>query len=219
MLTVCYAAKGGSGTSVTTAMMALAAGADALLVDLAGDAIDVLGVPDEQRPGLFDWMRSAAEPAALANLIVPAGPSCGLLSPGQGSVATIDACRHDPSLGERLDMAWDWLADRPAPTFIDAGLGDPPAALCERADQVLLVTRTCYLALRRAHASTVRPTGVVVVREPGRSLNPGDVAATLDVPIVAEIPHDPAVARAADAGLLSTTLPRTVQRAVRRLVA
>lgn len=218
MLTVCYAAKGGCGTSTVAAIMALNAGDDALLVDLAGDAVDLLGIADEQRPGIFDWVRSAAEPSALANLLVAAGPSCRLIAPGNADPPTTVDCERDPPLAARLEAAWRWLRQRAAPTFVDAGSGDPPAALCAHADDVFLVTRTCYLALRHAHASAVRPTGVIVVREPGRSLHPRDVAAALDAPIVAEVPVDPAVARAADAGLLSTTVPRSVQRALKRTI-
>ena len=55
MLTVCYAAKGGSGTSVTAAALALTT-PGSLLVDLDGDALDVLGLPCGTRPGIVDWL-------------------------------------------------------------------------------------------------------------------------------------------------------------------
>ena len=40
--------------------------------------------------------------------------------------------------------------------IIDAGTGDPPAELAKHADRILLVTRRCYLSLRRAVASRTR---------------------------------------------------------------
>jgi septum formation inhibitor-activating ATPase MinD len=40
------------------------------------------------------------------------------------------------------------------------------------------------------------------VREEGRALTVADVGNVLNVPVVAEIPHSPAIARAVDAGLL-----------------
>ena len=72
----------------------------------------------------------------------------------------------------------------------------------------LLVTRACYLALRRAVATPWRPDGVVLVAEPGRALHGPDIERAVGVPVVATISHDPAVARAVDAGLLAARLPR-----------
>ena len=50
-------------------------------------------------------------------------------------------------------------------------------------------------------AIDVRPTGVVLIDEPGRALTSRDVEHALGVPVVAEARLDPAVARAVDAGL------------------
>ena len=76
--------------------------------------------------------------------------------------------------------------------------------------QSLLVTRACYLALRRAVMLDARPTGVVLVDEPGRSLGAVDIANTLHAPVVAQIPYDPQVFRKVDAGLLAARLPRSL---------
>src|SRR4029077_15627189 len=78
----------------------------------------------------------------------------------------------------------------------------------------LLVVRPCFLALRRAAAAPVRPSPVVLVDEPGRSLGRRDVEDALGAPVRAEVRWDPAVARSVDAGLLSTRLPRTLERAL-----
>jgi hypothetical protein len=98
---------------------------------------------------------------------------------------------------------------------VDAGTGPPPIALLDAADRSLLVTRACYLALRRAVTLEVRPSGVVLVEEPGRALRPRDVEAAIDAPVAATIALDPAVARAVDAGLLAARLPRLIQRELR----
>jgi hypothetical protein len=82
------------------------------------------------------------------------------------------------------------------------------------ASQSLLVTRSCYLALRRLLAVPVRPSGVVLLREPGRSLTVADVEDVVGAPVVAEIAVDPAVARAVDSGLLSQRVPRGLARAL-----
>jgi hypothetical protein len=57
----------------------------------------------------------------------------------------------------------------------------------------------------------------VLVREPGRALDRGDVESLLSVPVVAEIDVDPAVARSVDAGLLARHAPRHLTRALRRV--
>src|SRR2546426_1176908 len=82
-----------------------------------------------------------------------------------------------------------------------AGQGPEPAStLAAAAGLSLLVLRPCYLALRRAIAAPLRPSGVVLVNEPGRSLGRADVEDLLGVPVRAEIDVDPSVARAVDAG-------------------
>ena len=70
--------------------------------------------------------------------------------------------------------------------------------------------RPCYLAVRRAVAVTPRPTGLIVLSEPGRALRRADIESALGLPVAAELTIDPAVARAVDAGLLTTRLPAGV---------
>jgi hypothetical protein len=99
---------------------------------------------------------------------------------------------------------------------VDAGTGAPPAALHDVAEHSLLVTRACYIAIRRAGRIGARPTGVVLIGEPGRAMTSGDVEHALGVPVVAEARLDPAVARAVDAGLLIARLPRSLVLSLRR---
>ena len=83
---------------------------------------------------------------------------------------------------------------------VDAGvvddLGAANVSVIAGADRSLLVLRPCYLALRRAVRVGIRPSGIVLVSEPGRALTADDITAVLGSPIVAEVPFDPAVSRA-----------------------
>ncbi len=85
-------------------------------------------------------------------------------------------------------------------------------AIATGCDASLLVTRCCYLALRRVPEASIRPTGVVVIAEPGRALRPDDVAEVVGAPVVAEVVHDPQLARVVDAGLLVGRLDRSTRR-------
>jgi hypothetical protein len=207
VLIACWSAKGGVGTTVVAAALALLLSQDdepdVLLADLAGDAPAVLGLPEPTSPGLAGWLSAGARvPAdALARIEVDAAPGLRLLPRGRGDL--------DPARAGVLAA----LLDRsPRPAVADCGcLHDAAAvALVARARHSLLVTRPCYVALRRLSRSPVRPTGVVVVNEPGRVLRSADVAATADAPVVAQVELDPKVARLVDSGLLGRRLPRSL---------
>lgn len=86
------------------------------------------------------------------------------------------------------------------------------------ADWSLLVTRNCFLALRNATRSAIRPTGVVMVREPHRSLIGTDVERVVGAPVVATVEVDARIATAIDAGLLSVRVPKGLRRAATGLV-
>jgi hypothetical protein len=62
----------------------------------------------------------------------------------------------------------------------------------------------------------LEPTGVVLVRDPGRALRVGRGAAALHgAPVVAELALDPAVGRAVDLGLGRARLPRSYAAVLR----
>jgi len=213
MFTLCWAAKGGSGTTVVATALALTATPPSLLVDLDGEIPAVLGMPAPDRPGVADWLASDTPAERLGELFVEIGTGAWLL-PWQ----PVGRHQHDLRLA-RTDRWNDlalWLAaftrDHRAHVTVDAGTGRPPDALVAHADRTLLVTRPCYLALRRAVAMDVRTSGVVLVEERGRALSARDVEHALGTPITASVSIDPAVARAVDAGLLSTRLPRVITR-------
>ena len=140
-VTVCWAAKGGSGTTVVTATLALSCSTDSLLVDLDGELPAVLGTERPTGQGVADWLCSDAPVGALDDLAVAldrthaadparhasgrprracAGPSSSTGSPGERP------CSSMPAPGRRHR--------------------------CSSTDQVrsLLVTRACYLSLTRA---------------------------------------------------------------------
>src|SRR5437667_331223 len=73
----------------------------------------------------------------------------------------------------------------PGPVVVDCGSSGSPAGLAVAgvASLSLLVVRPCFLALRRAAAAPVRPSAVVLVDEPGRSLGRRDVEDALGAPV------------------------------------
>ena len=222
MVTLCWAAKGGSGTTVVAAALALSSARPSLLVDLDGEIPAVLGLPEPDRPGVAEWLASDASADHLAELLIDIGPRSWLL-PWQAAtfdrrheIVTVDHGARWATLGDWLH---DWSNQWGCDVTIDIGTRVPPEPLAARADRSLLVTRPCYLSLRRAVRSAVRPTGVILVDEPGRGLGQRDIEHALGVPVEAVVGLDPSVARAVDAGLLASRLPRVMTRALRRAAA
>ena len=203
---LCWSAKGGSGTTVIAAALALVLSQrdPTTVVDLAGDLPAALGIAEPAGPGVRQWMASPnADAMALERLQVPVSDTLQLLPVGS----------TEPTVERWADLA---IALSQRSVVIDAGTGIPPAALLAAADHNLLVTRPCYLALRLAAASGVQPTGIVLVGEPGRALTARDIERAVGAPVVAELYYDPAVARAVDAGLLAARLPATLAHALTR---
>ena len=63
--------------------------------------------------------------------------------------------------------------------------------LAAEADRSVLVTRACYLALRRTVSLTVRPSGVVLVAEAGRALTKSDCERAIGAPVLATVARRP----------------------------
>ena len=89
--------------------------------------------------------------------------------------------------------------------------------LIEAADHSLLVTQSCFLALRRIARSPYQPSGIVLMYEDGRALVASDIADLGSCPIVLQIEMDVAIGRALDAGLLITRLPQRLDKALAKL--
>jgi MinD-like ATPase involved in chromosome partitioning or flagellar assembly len=232
MLLACWSSKGGAGTTVVAAALAcLAAEREgspgALLADLAGDAPAVLGLDEPGGPGLAGWLAAADAPAdALGRLEVPVAAGLGLLPRGEGPLGERPAGERsagEQSAGEgsageaRAALLAALLAGEGRAVVADCGTLPRGAAgvVAAAAERSVLVIRPCFLALRRAVASALRPTEAILVAEPGRALTRRDLEAALGVPVVAVVEVDPAVARAVDAGLLASRLPRALGRELR----
>ena len=219
MLIACWSPKGGTGTTVVSTALGLVLSASTgptLLADLAGDVPAALGLPGPTGPGLADWLAAGADVPddALARLEVEVGPRLRLL-PWGAADPDADAAASGP--GRASALATALAADRRS-IVADCGRAatGPGLVLAAGASVSLLVLRPCYLALRRAQAAPIRPSGVILVNEPGRSLTRRDVEEVLGVPVRAEIPYEAGVARAVDAGLLTTRVPRNLERSLRR---
>lgn len=222
MLVTCWSTKGGSGTSVTAALVSLHAAQDrnrsVLLIDLCGDLPAVFGCV-ETTSGLAEWLRSDLAPCSLERVIEELTPNLSLLARGQV-----------PLTARRADELVEWL-DSDAVVVVDAGVlrtqAQQPGSvsggeelrwrLAAEADRSILVTRACYLALRRTVSLPVRPSGVVLVTEAGRSLTRSDCERAIGAPVLATVAVDPDIARAVDAGMLRTRVPKGAIRALGRL--
>ena len=94
-----------------------------------------------------------------------------------------------------------------AVTIIDAGQAVEAAAsatLPDGGQRYAVVRGPCYLALATlVSLPDLRPDGVILVAEPGRSLSASDTSAILGVPVIATVPVRPSIARLIDAGLLA----------------
>jgi hypothetical protein len=220
VLVCCWSSKGGSGTTVVAAALAVVlsklSASGALLVDLAGDVPAVLGLTDPEGAGVSEWLREGELVPAdgLARVEVRAHDRLAILPRGRG-----------PMSNGRAGALAALLAADPRPVVVDGGVVATPttvdqhtelvAAIAANADQSLLVVRPCFLALRRAVVAPVRPTGVVLIEEDGRALTASDVEDVLGVPVQASISVTAQVARAVDAGLLASRLPRSLERELR----
>ncbi len=201
-----WSVKGGSGTSVFAAQLAVALSRwqPTTLVDLGGDQPAILGVDDAEL-GVRQWLRSdpSVSPDALDRLSVSLSDSFNLFPSGPPTSEPVDATLAS----KRLEAAL------PAHAVVDVGivrsLDELSAQIVMAASTSLMVLRPCFLSVRRASLLALDPDGLVVVDEPGRSLDANDLAEVIGVPTVAVSPIDSSVARAVDAGrLLGKRAPR-----------
>jgi hypothetical protein len=215
VLVALWSPKGGSGTSVAAAALALASAArgETRLADLSGDQPAILGLPPlTSLASLVDWL--AAGPSTpsdwLDDMAVPVVPGLSLLPGGPATQAA------SPEAGAALAVA---LRDGGL-TIVDVGSGTDERdgagrAVVDVADTTLMVIRPCYLALRRAVADPRlgSSSGAILVEDVGRALDADDVAAVLGLPVVGRFPVRPEIARAVDAGVLRDHLPHPLAAA------
>ena len=128
MFAACWSAKGGSGTTVVAASLALVlarAEGGALLVDLAGDAPAVLGLAEPTGPGLTDWLAAGAGVPAdgLSRLEVGVVDGLDLLPRGTGELGP-------PA---RAEVLAGLLASDPRSVVVDCGSCPPGERSVRRA--------------------------------------------------------------------------------------
>lgn len=223
MLTMFHAAKGGSGTTVVAALTALAHRGPTLLVDLDDQLPAALGIDPSDRPGVADWLSSDAPLDHLGDLMVEIDATTSLLMTRRSAAAT--ARGSDLSITSTTRWmqlsSWcrTWATCSGGRVFVDCGTRLLPAEFAAACDHRWLVTRACYLSLVEASRRTLDSTGVIVVREPGRSLTDHDIEASVSAPVLASVLWEPTIARSVDAGLLtSRRLHRSTSRELVRLL-
>ena len=205
---VCWSVKGGSGTTVVASTLALVhaekSPRGALIVDLAGDVPAVLGLAEPSGIGIGEWFSQNENSSrmALQSIAIQATANLQLIARGSGQINT------NANFAELAAS----LATFDVPVIIDAGCGVVSPELLALASSSLLITRPCYLSLRRAAQLNVAPTGVVLINEPGRALGKRDVESVIGAPVIAEITFDATISRAVDAGLLASRLPNILAK-------
>jgi hypothetical protein len=221
-----WTAKGGSGASVVSAALAVLSSRSTptLLVDLGSDQPALLGLgaggasdgPPTDEPaaglGVLDWLAAPCPPPdALARIEVRVGPTLSLLPTGR-LIGTGHpdgpGLAGDGRRAERLDVLARLLGREERTVVVDVGSASHRyEPILARSSASVLVTRACYLALRRP-VSSRHVDRVVLIAEPGRALRRADVDAALPAPVSATVSWDPAIARAVDAGTLLRRVPR-----------
>jgi len=205
----CWTVKGGSGTTVFSAALALALAdrhGKATIVDFGGDVPSVLGMAEPAGRGIRDWLSSPGRDTQEFGHLHLNATSRLRVVPAGSATSFSDEALHD--LVGVVDEH----------TVFDFGTLQPPESLRNSLRADWLVLRPCYLALRRAARLATRPNGVVVMREAGRALTARDIQSVVGAPVVGEITVSDGVARSVDAGLLATRLPKQLADELTRLL-
>lgn len=213
MFVIMSSVKGGVGTSVTSAALALLLARDTsrptYLVDIGGgDQPDILGLP-AVTDGLSSWL--AAPDRRLSDLAVGVTDTLRLVATGDRPLPT------ESSWMTSLALALDDIRTS-AHVVVDAGQLDTTDHLDPLADRRLMIMRPCYVALRHVVTAVNRWDGLILVRPPDRVLTTRDVVSVCDMPLAAEITMTPDVSRAVDAGVLRSRLPTTFVRSLMPIV-
>jgi CobQ/CobB/MinD/ParA nucleotide binding domain len=202
-----HATKGGQGVTTITAALGILhaqAGHRTLLIDTGGDLPAILGHRDAAVAGLSDYLIDPN--ITLEDITVNIRENLEIVTRGTGPTAftTYTYGLITGGLG-----AYD---------MVIADAGTSADGWNQHADRNVIVTRPCYLAIRRAIHLPTRPTEVVFMAEPGRALSAHDIEAVLGVPVTATVPVDIDTARIIDAGILGSRMPRHLARALAPLV-
>lgn len=214
MFTILSSPKGGTGTSVVAASLAIVSSSSTptLLVDLAGDQAAILGLP-QPPTGLSDWANGMTY-REFDEIISLCHDNLYLAPTGTFDFETLNANAWD-----KLLRALSLKHSEGCNIIVDLGQADIPLALRKIVDTCYLVTRPCYLALRRAVDLETAFSGVIVVNEPDRVLTSRDVESVLKLKCVAEIPYTSEISRRVDSGLLKSRLPMALQSVLSQLIS
>lgn len=190
--------KGGNGTTVTAAAYALLSAhrnVRTVIVDLCGDIPAVLGMPEPNGTGANEWLSESASggSSSLMSCGIEAEPNLLVIPRGSQFV------EGEP----RWAALATFITESPHNVVVDAGVTALPTALRECGATIATVVRPCYLTLRRG-VTLPRPVTAYIVNEEGRALTVNDVVHVLGASNHTVVPHSAAIARAVDAGLLSS---------------
>jgi len=209
-------AKGGVGTSVIAATIAseLARGCRVLLLDLCDDQPDLLGLAETQQPGVRDWLQADddVDTEALLGLAEHVSGGLHLLRAGTDGELNQVAPNRSLDVVTATSSSFDVVvADL---GVARRGAFDTATVIAAAGDRTALVVRACYLALRKSSRLSIEVDDLVEVVEGGRALQTVDIEAVFGRPLTARVPLDPAIARAADAGTLTSRAPRVLRRSL-----
>ena len=91
---VCWSVKGGSGTTVIAAALALVLAqrldVGARLIDMSGDTPSALGMSEPASEGIAEWLSATDHPGAdaLNNLMLPVTAHLGVIPRGRNIITT-----------------------------------------------------------------------------------------------------------------------------------
>lgn len=213
MLIILSSPKGGSGTSVVAASLAIASSSSTptLLIDLAEDQAAIMGLP-EPPVGLSDWVNGMTH-HDFDEILMTCNDNLWLAPSGSSATEILST------------NAWNKLAQAVMQKesdgyniIIDFGQANLPLAFNKLTHTHYMVTRPCYLSLRRAVNLDQRFSGVIVVQDHDRVLTTSDVESVMKLKCVAEVPYSSDISRRVDSGLLKSRLPVPLHAALSPLV-
>ena len=214
MLIILSSPKGGSGTSVVTASLAIVSSSSTptLLVDLAGDQAAIMGLP-EPPVGINDWTNGMTH-REFDEILIACNDNLQLAPFGSSAVEIFSTSAWGNLARELMQRESNGVN-----IIIDFGQGDLPLAFNKLTDMHFMVTRPCYLSLRRAVNIEQKFSGVIVVQEHDRVLTTSDVESVMKLKCVAEVPYSSEISRRVDSGLLKSRLPVPLHAALSPLVS
>ena len=232
MLVSVFSPKGGSGTSVVSALFAkaLSEHAQTLLIDAcSGDLEAILGIDEVPSFGFVQWANSK-EPTALSlrNISVNVNSDfcfvAGNIDADKAEVISdinrsIDSIDKD---SEKESKLVDSLNEIETHCVVDLGLAqtDLQLKIAKSSDLVIIVLRQCYLGLSKAmiHPLLNGIDCCVVVKESGRSISSSQIADVLKLNVVVDLDARRDFARTIDAGVLTYRTPIALYKPVQEYI-